>query len=171
MYVYVSDLKADGWCGGFQARREAWPPAPAKASTSPAALTPLASAAGLHPARASGLRMSCMSHCQGPRRECLFTIAHLWGLCPAGPAREQTWSPGGRRARVVSGGILGATPLARFLVSPLILCPRGLGRGTVVDVENWVLGQSLLPHPLWGTEAAPQKAALASARPQMAVQE
>lgn len=32
-------------------------------------------------------------------------------------------------------------------------------------------GQSLLPHPLWGTEAAPQKAALASAWPQMAAQE
>lgn len=46
----------------------------------------------------------------------------------------------------------------------MVLYPRGLGKGAAVDVGNWVLGQSLLPHPLWGTEAAPQKAALASAR-------
>lgn len=79
--------------------------------------------------------------------------------------------PGWVLGQVVSGGVLGATPLARFPVSPLILCPQGLGRGAAVDVENWVSGQSLLPHPLWGTEAAPQKAVLASARPQMAARE
>lgn len=117
-----------------------------------------------------------MSHRQGPRRECLFTIAHLRGLYPAGPCEGADLEPGWALGQSSLWWHPRCHPsrqvprLTRFPVSPLILCPWGLGRGAAVDVENWVLGQSLLPHPLWGTEAAPQKAALASARPQMAVQ-
>lgn len=47
----------------------------------------------------------------------------------------------------------------------------GSGQGAAVDVESWVSGQSLLPRSLWGTETAPQNAALASARPHMAARE
>lgn len=60
-------------------------------------------------------------------------------------------------------------PLTRLLVSPLILCPWGLGR-TEVDVENWVSWDRASCSSLWGTETAPQNAALASARPHMAAE-
>lgn len=56
---------------------------------------------------------------------------------------EPGWVPG----QVVSGGVLGATPLARFPVSPLILCPQGLGRGVRLMLRTgcWDRASCLVP--------------------------
>ena len=102
-------------------------------------------------------------------------MASLLVLCPARPAYSGLWrdrpqSPGGHQAKVASGSIISAAPLAKFPVSafnPLV--PRSLGRETAVGIGNRLSGQDLppplptcrQPRPFWGTKAAPQEVALA----------